>query len=35
MLDEMMTACRAAGIEVKGATLREVADAGRCSAMFT
>ncbi len=26
MLEEMMTACKAAGIEAKGATLREVAD---------
>jgi hypothetical protein len=26
MLDEMMTACRTAGIEAKGVTLREVAD---------
>jgi hypothetical protein len=26
MLDEMVTACEAAGIEAKGATLREVAD---------
>ena len=26
MLDEMMTACQAAGIQAKGATLREVAD---------
>lgn len=26
MLDEMMTACRAAGMEAKGATLRDVVD---------